>query len=96
MKIKPLSDYVLLKRERTSTKMDCGLYRPENVTARYQKATVLEVGPGKLSNGTWEQVNLEKEDIVLFDVAGAIDIENTGEENLFLCLKDHIIARFEK
>jgi len=46
MKIKPLSDRILVKNDAAETKTASGLYIPEGAQEKTQTATVVEVGPG--------------------------------------------------
>ncbi|KKN60274.1 hypothetical protein LCGC14_0533230 [marine sediment metagenome] len=99
MSLKPLQDNVLLKPDKTEEKMESGLYRPGTAAStRYQKATVLAIGPGKLGpSGKWEAVVVEEGDVVLYDSNYAIELEETKDDvKLLMCSEGCLLAREEK
>jgi co-chaperonin GroES (HSP10) len=94
----PRYDNVLVKIEKQEEMMVNGLYRPETVAMRYQKATVVDVGPGKMGLGGWQEVvGVKKGDTVLCDLASALELEksDTGEDGLYLCPDYSVVAKVE-
>lgn len=92
MKIRPLSDRVLIEPLREEKKKG-GIILPETIDKeRPEKGKVIAVGPGKKDdNGKLIPMNVKKGDIVLFTKYGPneIKIPEHGED------KEYLIAREE-
>lgn len=95
--LKPLLNNVLLKPCKVEERLDSGLFVPQtSSTGRYQKATVMAVGPGKRGfSGHWEPVLVDVGDIVLFDSTAAEEVSNTDADGVkyVLCQEHHLVAK---
>ena len=84
MKVKPLGDRVLLKKEEAEEKTASGIILTGNAKEAPQWATVVAVGPGT------EDVKMEvkKGDKVLYSKYAGTDVKLDGEELLLVAQKD--------
>lgn len=95
MKIRPLSDRVLIEPIREEKKKG-GIILPETVDKeRPESGLVVAVGPGKKDdNGKLTPMNVKKGDKVLFTKYGPNEIkipDRTGEEKEYLIAKEEDI-----
>ena len=84
MKVKPLGDRVLLKKEEAEEKTSSGIILTGNAKEAPQWATVVAVGPGT------EEVKMEvkKGNKVLYSKYAGTDVKLDGEELLLISQKD--------
>ena len=84
MKVKPLGDKVLLKKEEAEEKTASGIILTGNAKEAPQWAKVLEVGPGT------DEVKMEvkKGDKVLYSKYAGTEVKLDGEELLLVSQKD--------
>lgn len=90
MKIKPLSDRILVKNDAAETKTASGLYIPEGVQEKTQTATVVEVGPGTEE----EKITVKIGDRIMYDKYAGTQVKLDGEDYLILRMSD-VIAVIE-
>ena len=90
MKIKPLSDRVLVKQTAAETKTASGLYIPDTAQEKTQTATVEAVGPGTEK----DPVTVKIGDKILYDKYAGTNLKVDGEDYLILKMND-IIAVIE-
>jgi chaperonin GroES len=90
MKLKPLGDRVLLKRQEAEEKTQSGIILPDSAQEKPQAAVVVAVGPGK------EDVTMQvKEgDQVIYSKYSGTDVKYDGEEYIIVSQSD-IIAVVE-
>ena len=85
MKIRPLSDRVLVKRVESEEKTASGLYIPDSAKEKPAEGIVVAVGPGRREEGGQLQAPTVKvEDRVLFGKYAGTEIEVEGVEHLIL------------
>jgi chaperonin GroES len=88
MKIRPLSDRIVLKRTQEEEKTKGGIIIPDSAKEKPLEATVIAVGTGKiLENGKVIPLDVKAGDKVLFGKYAGTEIKLDGEE--------HIIVREE-
>lgn len=91
MKIKPLSDHVVVTPIKEEEKTKAGILLPD--TARKEKpeqGKVIAVGPGKrLSSGKRVLMDIKKGDVVLFTKYGPTEIK--VEDKTYLIVKEEDI-----
>lgn len=89
MKIKPLSDHVVIEAVSQEEKTKSGIFLPETIEKeKSEQGKVIAVGPGKISSsGKKIPMQVKKGDIVLFTKYGPSEIKVAG--------KDYLIAREE-
>jgi len=95
MKIKPLSDRVLVVREAEEQKSAGGIIIPDTAKEKPQRGKVVAVGPGKMDEGG-QRIPLEvkKGDRVLFGKYAGTEIKLDGVEHVFM-KEDDILTIIE-
>ncbi len=95
LKIKPLSDRVLIEPMTKEEKTKSGIYLPETIDKeRPEQGRVLAVGPGKVDDGEIIKMSVKKGDVVLFTKYGPNEIKVGGKEYL-IAREDDILAILE-
>ena len=85
MKIRPLSDRVLVKRLEEVEMTKGGIIIPDSAKEKPAEGEVVAVGPGKLDDkGKRVPVELKKGDRVLFSKYGGTDVKLDGEDYLIM------------
>jgi chaperonin GroES len=81
MKLKPLSDHVVIKPLEAEEKTAGGILLPDTAKEKSTQGEVLAVGSGRLlPNGRVIKVSVEVGDIVLYSKYGGSDIKVDGKE----------------
>ena len=90
VRIKPLEDRVVVTLNEQEQTTASGLVIPDTAKEKPQQGTVVAVGPGKRSEQTGEQVQLDlsEGDTVLFSKYGGTEVKVDGEEYLILSARD--------
>lgn len=85
MKVKPLSDRVLVRPLDAEEKTAGGLFIPDNAKEKPQKGEVVAVGPGKAAdNGTVISMTLKAGDKVLYGKYSGTEVSIDGKDYLIL------------
>ena len=85
MNIRPLHDWVVVRRLEEETKSAGGIVLPGSAAEKPSQGEVLAVGPGKkLDNGTVQTVDLQAGDKVLFGQYAGSTVKIDGEELLVM------------
>lgn len=97
VKIKPLTDRVVIKPISVEEKTDSGIVIPETAEKeRPEQGKIVEVGPGRvLENGKIQPPNVKKGDIVLFTKYGPNEVKINNVEYL-IAKEEDILAILEK
>ncbi|RPJ19477.1 MAG: co-chaperone GroES [Planctomycetaceae bacterium] len=96
MKIRPLSDKVLVERVEAEAKTAGGIVLPDTAKEKPQKGKIVAVGEGKLlEDGTRKAVQVKRGDLVLFTSYAGTEIKVDGREYLIMDETD-IMAVIEK
>ena len=96
MKIRPLSDKVLVQRLEAENKTAGGIVLPDTAKEKPKKGKVTAVGKGKvLDNGNLKAMQVKKGDTVLFTSYAGTEIKIDGKEHLIMDESD-IIAIIEE
>jgi chaperonin GroES len=96
MKIKPLSDRVLVLRIEEEEKTSGGIIIPDTAKEKPQEGKVVAVGPGKLDeNGKRMSLDVKKDDRVLFGKYAGTEIKIDGVEHIIM-REDDILGIMEK
>ena len=90
MKVKPLSDRVLVKLEKNEAKTAGGIIIPDTAQEKTQQGIVIEAGPGTEK----EKITVKSGDRVMYDKYAGTQIKIDGEEHLIVKMAD-IIAIVE-
>jgi chaperonin GroES len=89
MKIRPLSDRVLVKRLESEAKTAGGIIIPDNAKEKPQQGEILAVGNGKLlDDGKTHQLNVKVGDRVLFNKYAGSEVKVDGNEHLIMREED--------
>jgi len=85
MKIRPLHDRIVVRREEEETKSAGGIVLPGSASEKPAQGEVIAVGTGKiLDNGEVRAPDLSVGDKVLFGQYGGSTVKVDGEELLIL------------
>ena len=96
MKIRPLADKVLVQRVEAENKTAGGIVLPDTAKEKPQKGKVISVGEGKiLEDGSRQQMQVKKGDVVLFTSYAGTEIKIDGKEYLIMSESD-IMAVLEE
>lgn len=87
MKLKPLSNRVIIKRLAGEEVTAGGLYIPDSAKEKPMKGEVLAAGPGK----DGEKMSVKKGDTVLFAKYAGTEFKTDGEEWIIM-REDDILA----
>ena len=89
MKIRPLSDRVLVLRIEEKQKTKGGIIIPDTAKEKPQEGKIAAVGPGKLDeNGKRIPLEVKKDDRVLFGKYSGNEIKVEGVEYLIMSEND--------
>jgi len=92
MKIRPLHDRILVKREEEKEVKKGGIIIPDTAKEKPQEGEVIAVGNGKiLDNGTKVPLDVKAGDKILFGKYSGTDIKIDGQEYLIL-REDEVLA----
>ncbi|MAR64758.1 MAG: co-chaperone GroES [Flammeovirgaceae bacterium] len=92
MKLKPLSDRIVVKAHEAEEKTASGIILPDTAKEKPQVGEVLAVGPGKLNeNGTLNKMSLKKGDKVLYGKYSGSEVSIEGED-LMIMRESDILA----
>lgn len=96
MKIKPLSDHILIEPDTEKEKTESGIFLPETADKeRPEQGTVIAVGPGKLlKSGKRRPLEVKKGDKVLFTKYGPNEIK-VGDKEYLIAQESDILAIIE-
>jgi chaperonin GroES len=96
MKIRPLSDRLVVKRVEEERTSPGGIVIPDTATEKPIRGEVVAVGKGKvLENGEVRRIGVKVGDQVLFAKYSGNDIKVDGQELLFIREED-VLGIFEK
>ena len=90
MKLTPLHDNVVIKRDEAQGKSQGGIILPDTAKEAPRRGTVLATGPGQPIEGheARRSMSVREKDRVLFTSYGGTEIEVEGEKLLILAEKD--------
>ncbi|MFW7377671.1 MAG: co-chaperone GroES [Oligoflexus sp.] len=95
MKIRPLHDRVVIKREDLDEKSRGGIIIPDNAQEKPIKGRVVVVGNGRINDdGSVRPVDVKEGQIVIFNKYAGVEIELDGEQHLIL-KEDEILGIIE-
>ena len=95
MKIRPLHDRVIIKRQEEERTSPGGIVIPDSATEKPIRGKVIAVGNGKiLEDGSVRKLDLKKGDTVLFGKYSGTEVKVDGDE-LLVMREDDIMAVIE-
>ena len=96
MKIRPLHDRVIVKREEEERKSPGGIVIPDTAAEKPIRGKVVAVGKGKiLENGNVRALDIKVGDHILFGKYSGTEVKVDGEEYLVMREED-VMAVIEK
>lgn len=96
MKLRPLHDRVIVKREDEEKTTAGGIVLPNSATEKPSQGTVIAVGDGKILNdGSKSAMNVKAGDKILFGKYSGSEVKIDGVEYIIM-REDEIFAVIEK
>jgi chaperonin GroES len=90
MKLRPLSDRVIVKQSEAETKTASGIVLPDSAKEKPTKGKVISAGPGKLDDhGKAMSLSVKAGDTVFYGKYSGTDVEVDGEK--FVILRENDI-----
>ena len=84
IKVKPLSDRVVVKALEDTEQMRGGLYIPDTAKEKPQQGEVVAVGPGKFEDGKRVDMELKVGDKILYGKYSGTEVTVENEQYLIL------------
>ena len=85
MKIRPLSDRLLVQRLEEEDKSAGGIIIPDSAKEKPAQGKVIATGPGKVDDsGKRVKLQVKKGDVVLFSKYGGTDVKLDGRDYLIM------------
>jgi len=95
LKLQPLGDRLVVKREESLDRTQGGIYLPDSAKDKPTRGTIISVGDGKLlENGTRGALQVKVGDKVLFTSYAGENIE-VGDEEYVLMSESEVLAVLE-
>ncbi len=96
-KIKPLRNYVLVKRS-LKKKTKGGILLPDSAQEKPREGTVVRKGEGKRNEqGVLEPLDVQVGDTILFNTYAVTEVKDTGNDEEFLLIaEDDILGVYTK
>ena len=90
MKVRPLGDKLLVKRDEAQTKTDSGIFLPETAKDKPKQGKIVALGSGILNKDTGKYMpfSVKKGDTVLFTTYSGTEIKIDGETYLIMTEED--------
>jgi chaperonin GroES len=93
MKVKPLGDRVVVKRQDADEKSAGGILLPDSAKNKPQQGKVMAVGDGRmLKDGSRRGLQVKVGDTVLFTAWAGDEYKARGAENILLMREEDILA----
>lgn len=89
MKIKPLSDRILVKREEPDETVRGGIIIPDTAKEKPQEGRIVAAGPGRLDDsGKRVKLEVKKGDHILMGKYAGTEVKLDGEEHIIMREED--------
>jgi chaperonin GroES len=94
MKVKPLGERIVIRREEAEEKTAGGIVLPDSAKNKPQRGTVLAVGPGRLlKDGTRRAPQVKQGDKVLFTSWAGDEFKGRAStDNVLLMREEDVLA----
>lgn len=97
MKIRPLHDRVIIKKEEIESKSAGGIVLTGSAAGKSTRGTVLAVGNGRiLDNGQVKSLDVKVGDIVIFNEGYGAKTEKIDNDEVLILTESDILAIIEK
>ena len=95
MKVRPLADRLLVKREEASETVRGGIIIPDTAKEKPQEGKVVAVGPGRVDDdGKRVALEVKKGDRILMGKYAGTEVKIDGEDHLIM-REDDVLAVIE-
>jgi chaperonin GroES len=96
MKIRPLGDKILVKRDEAASKTDSGIFLPESAKDKPRQGKVISTGSGILNKDTGKYMpfSVKKGDSIIFSSYSGTEVKIDNEPYLIMT-EDDILAVVE-
>ena len=95
MKLKPLSDRVVIAQTEAETKTEGGILLPDSAKEKPQQGKVVAVGPGtRLEDGSWNKLSVKKGDEVYYGKYAGTEVD-IGLKKYVIVKESDILAVVE-
>ena len=95
MRVRPLHDRVVVKREAEERKTAAGIVLPDSASEKPAQGKIVAVGNGKITDsGELRALDVKVDDIVLFGKYSGTEIKVDGED-LLVMREEDIVAVIE-
>ena len=90
MKVRPLGDKILVKRDEAATKTDSGIFLPESAKDKPKQGKVMAGGDGILNkeNGQRMPFSVKKGDSIIFSSYSGTEVKIDGDPFLIMTEED--------
>lgn len=89
MKVRPLADRILVKREEETEMVRGGIIIPDTAKEKPQEGRVVAVGPGRLDdNGKRVPLEVKKGDLILMGKYAGTEVKIDGDEHIIMREED--------
>jgi chaperonin GroES len=89
MRVRPLGDRIIVRREESSEKTAGGIVLPDNAKQKPQRGTVLAVGPGKmLKDGKRRPLQVREGDRVIFTAWAGDEYKDRSSKDVILIMHE--------
>ncbi len=90
MKVRPLGDKILVKRNEAATKTESGIFLPESAKDKPKQGKVIAIGDGILNKETGHRIpfSVKKGDSVIFSSYAGSEVKIDGEPYLIMTEED--------
>ena len=86
MKVRPLGDKILVKRDEAATKTETGIFLPESAKDKPKQGKVVALGAGILNKdkGIYVPFTVKKGDSIIFSSYAGTEVKIDGEPYLIM------------
>ena len=86
MKVRPLGDKILVKRDEAATKTETGIFLPESAKDKPKQGKVVALGASILNKdkGTYVPFTVKKGDSIIFSSYAGTEVKIDGEPYLIM------------
>ncbi len=93
MKVKPLGDRIVVRRDEAEDKSAGGILLPDSAKNKPQQGVVLAVGAGKLlKDGTRRGLQVQEGDTILFTAWAGDEYKANKGENILIMREEDVLA----
>jgi len=93
VKIKPLGDRIVVRRQESEEKTSGGILLPDSAKNKPQRGTIVAVGPGRLlKDGTRRPLQVKEGDKVLFTSWAGDEFRQRGSDEILLMREEDVLA----